>query len=286
MRRDFVKQSSGFGMRSQGTDALPGRAPGVGKPATQIEFAGLALTLDASGAAYMCAQDTLIIADLHLEKGSRAASKGRLLPALDSRDTLHRLKRVLEAYRPERVICLGDSFDDCLAGERMAAADKDELSSLCASVDEWIWLGGNHDPETPAFCGGETRTEIEIGGAILRHEPAAACANSADCGPSPSEGQRAGRRLPLFRPLLLRFGGSAHHASLRRLCRRALMPFQSHPLAAQIGAQALHAPRREALARRLNWSAFRNPAVCNIIPETPEALSAMTATGWRSDQGL
>ena len=192
----------------------------------------------------------------------------------------------VEAYRPERVICLGDSFDDCFAGERMAAADKDELSSLCASVDEWIWLGGNHDPETPAFCGGETRTEIEIGGAILRHEPAAARATPADCGPSPSEGQRAGRRLPLFRPLLLRFGGSAHHASLRRLCRRALMPLQSHPLAAQIGAQALHAPRREALARRLNWSAFRNPAVCNIIPETPEALSAMTATGWRSDQGL
>jgi len=175
MRGDFVKQSSGFGMRSQGTDARPGRAPGAGKPAIQIEFAGLALTLDASGAAYMCARDTLIIADLHLEKGSRAASKGRLLPALDSRDTLHRLKRVIEAYRPERVICLGDSFDDCFAGERMAAADKDALSSLCASVDEWIWLGGNHDPETPAFCGGETRTEIEIGGAILRHEPAAAC---------------------------------------------------------------------------------------------------------------
>jgi DNA ligase-associated metallophosphoesterase len=163
-------------MVSQEMDSPQNRGLGAGKPAIQIEFAGLALTLDASGAAYMCGQDTLILADLHLEKGSRAASKGRLLPALDSRDTLHRLKCAIEAYRPERVICLGDSFDDCFAGERMAAADKDALSSLCASVDEWIWLGGNHDPETPAFCGGETRTEIEIGGAILRHEPAAACA--------------------------------------------------------------------------------------------------------------
>jgi DNA ligase-associated metallophosphoesterase len=161
-------------MASQGVDARPGRAPGGGKPAIQIEFAGLALMLDHSGAAYASAHGTLIIADLHLEKGSRAASKGRLLPALDSRDTLHRLKRAIEAYRPERVVCLGDSFDDILAGERMAAVDKEELSSLCASVGQWIWLGGNHDPEIPAFCGGETLSQIEIAGIVLRHEPDAA----------------------------------------------------------------------------------------------------------------
>jgi DNA ligase-associated metallophosphoesterase len=156
-------------------EAQLGQALSVGKPAVEIEFAGLALTLDHSGAAYMSADGTLIIADLHLEKGSRAASKGRLLPALDSRDTLHRLKRAIEAYCPSRVICLGDSFDDCFAGERMAEVDKHELSSLCASVREWIWLGGNHDPEIPGFCGGEIRAEIEIDGTILRHEPAVPC---------------------------------------------------------------------------------------------------------------
>ncbi len=159
-------------MTSPGTDALPERASGAGKPAIQIEFAGLALTLDHSGAAYASAHGTLMVADLHLEKGSRAASKGRLLPALDSRDTLLRLKRAVEAYRPERVICLGDSFDDNLAGARMADADRDGLASLCASVGQWLWLGGNHDPEAPAFCGGETASQTGIGGAILRHEPA------------------------------------------------------------------------------------------------------------------
>ncbi len=150
------------------------RALGAGKTTVQIEFAGLALTLDRSGAAYIGSEATLIAADLHLEKGSRAAARGRLLPALDSRDTLHRLKRAVETYRPLRVICLGDSFDDRFAGGRMAAADKDELYRLCARVREWIWLGGNHDPEIPAFCGGEASVEIEIGGVILRHEPAAA----------------------------------------------------------------------------------------------------------------
>lgn len=155
-------------------DVLPMHSLAGGKPAVYTEFAGLALTLDPSGAAYASGHGTLIAADLHLEKGSRAASRGRLLPALDSRDTLHRLKRAVEAYRPARVICLGDSFDDGFAGERMAEADKDELSSLCASVGEWIWLGGNHDPEAPAFCGGEARAEIQLGGVTLRHEPAAA----------------------------------------------------------------------------------------------------------------
>ena len=171
MRRSLVKQSPGFDSASQGIDVRPGQRPGGGKPAIEIEFAGLALTLDHSGAAYASAHGTLIIADLHLEKGSRAASKGRLLPALDSRDTLHRLKRAIEAYRPERVVCLGDSFDDILAGERMATVDKEELSSLCASVGQWIWLGGNHDPETPAFCGGATLSQVEIADIVLRHEP-------------------------------------------------------------------------------------------------------------------
>lgn len=150
---------------------LPMQPAGAGKRAIQIEFVGLALTLDHSGAAYLGAHSTLIVSDLHLEKGSRAAAQGRLLPALDSHDTLQRLKRAIEAYRPERVICLGDSFDDCSAGERMAEADRDVLLSLAARIREWIWVGGNHDPEVPAFCSGKACASLEIGRAILRHEP-------------------------------------------------------------------------------------------------------------------
>jgi uncharacterized protein len=156
-------------------DAPGGRAADAGKSPADVQFAGLALTLDASGAAYAAEHGTLIVADLHLEKGSRWASKGRLLPALDSRDTLERLRGVTEAYRPHRVICLGDSFDDARAGERMADEDRRELTSLCASVARWTWLGGNHDPETPDFCGGESLPEARLGGVLLRHEPRVPC---------------------------------------------------------------------------------------------------------------
>ncbi|MGO8780708.1 MAG: ligase-associated DNA damage response endonuclease PdeM [Rhodomicrobium sp.] len=160
-------------MTTQRIDAPPARALGSGKAAAKIEFAGLALTLDNSGAAFINSEATLLVADLHLEKASRSAAQGRLLPALDSCDTLHRLKRAIEAYNPWRVICLGDSFDDRFAGERMAEADREELAFICAQAGEWIWLTGNHDPEIPAFCGGETVAEIAIGGVILCHAPAA-----------------------------------------------------------------------------------------------------------------
>ncbi len=139
--------------------------------ACSIVFAGHRLTIDRSGAAYIPGHSTLIVSDLHLEKGSRAAAAGRLVPALDSLDTLLRLRQTIERYRPARVVCLGDSFHDQRAGERMAEKDRVALDSLCGLADEWVWISGNHDPEMPAFCGGETRGEIQIGGLILRHEP-------------------------------------------------------------------------------------------------------------------
>jgi DNA ligase-associated metallophosphoesterase len=152
-----------------------GRSPeGVisrGAGAVSIRFAGLAVTLDASGAAFLPEHGALIVSDLHLEKGSSGAARGRLLPAFDSHDTLQRLRAIIETYKPPRVICLGDSFHDGRAGERMARADRAALSSLCELVHEWIWIGGNHDPEKPEFCEGAACEELRIGGAIFRHEP-------------------------------------------------------------------------------------------------------------------
>ena len=146
-------------------------ALGPGRSSIHMRFAGLTVTLDQSGAAWLSTRSTLIVSDLHLEKGSNAAARGRLIPAFDSHDTLTRLRCVIEAYRPTRVICLGDSFHDGRAGERMAEADRQGLASLCAAVEEWVWISGNHDPEAPEFCRGERRRDLQIDGVTLRHEP-------------------------------------------------------------------------------------------------------------------
>ncbi len=149
-------------------------AAGAGRRSLPIAFAALAVTLDGSGAAYLPEHGALLVADMHLGKGSNAAARGSLLPALDNHDTLLRLRRVLEAYRPARVVCLGDSFHNGAAGERMAEADRDALKALCALTHEWIWIAGNHDPAPPDFCDGERRGALEIAGVVLRHETEAA----------------------------------------------------------------------------------------------------------------
>lgn len=144
---------------------------GAGRSSLSIRFAGLGVILDGSGAAYLPDHATLIVSDLHFEKGSGAAARGRLVPALDSHDTLARLRLAVEAWRPRCVVCLGDSFHDGAAGTRMAAADRAALASLCALAEEWVWIGGNHDPDAPDFCEGARLHELCLDGVVLRHQP-------------------------------------------------------------------------------------------------------------------
>src|SRR3990170_3543801 len=76
----------------------------------QIVLFGHALTPIAAGALYWEAERTLIIADLHLEKGTAFAERGMLLPPYDTRTTLLRLAACIVSLAPRRVVALGDSF--------------------------------------------------------------------------------------------------------------------------------------------------------------------------------
>jgi hypothetical protein len=142
----------------------------AGHAEAKLRFADLDVTLHASGAAFLPECASLIVSDLHLEKGS--AARG-FIPTLDTRDTLQRLGRIVALFRPRRVVCLGDSFQDARAGERMAQADRDGLLALCAQVETWVWVSGNHDPQTPPFCPGLKVDCLPIGGIAFRHQPEA-----------------------------------------------------------------------------------------------------------------
>ena len=75
-------------------------------------------------------------------------------------------------HRPERVICLGDSYHDADAAERLSAIDGETIRRL-AGAHEWIWVAGNHDPAPPADWGGRVEPEVTLGGLVFRHEAAA-----------------------------------------------------------------------------------------------------------------
>jgi hypothetical protein len=136
-----------------------------------IALADAALTLDVSGALWWAAHRTLVVSDLHLEKGSAYAARGQALPPYDTRATLMRLKRLLARQRPSRVVALGDSFHDAETDARMGAEDRASLAGLVAQVESWVWIAGNHDPAPPAHLGGTVAAELRLGDLVFRHEP-------------------------------------------------------------------------------------------------------------------
>ncbi|MCR9071706.1 MAG: ligase-associated DNA damage response endonuclease PdeM [Alphaproteobacteria bacterium] len=130
---------------------------------------GADLLADAGGVLFWPARQTLIVADLHLEKGSSLARKGTLLPPFDTRATIDRLRAAVETYMPERVICVGDSFHDMAGAGRLAGEDRADLAALVRRA-EWIWIAGNHDPLPPDGLGGTVADTIVDGPLTFRHE--------------------------------------------------------------------------------------------------------------------
>lgn len=133
----------------------------------------LALVPDLSGALWLPEERTLVVADLHLEKGSAYAARGVLLPPYDSAATLRLLGAAILRYQPARVIALGDSFHDRGAEARI---DESCLGSLraCQAGRDWLWISGNHDPMISAAMGGTVTGELDLRGVMLRHEPSPA----------------------------------------------------------------------------------------------------------------
>lgn len=116
----------------------------------EIVFGPARLLLRPSGTLYWPAQETLVVADMHLEKGSFAAiSRGVLLPPHDTHDTLSRLLAELNATRPARLLLLGDSLHDNAGLNRMASTDRNLLDRIL-QLQETIWLHGNHDAQISA----------------------------------------------------------------------------------------------------------------------------------------
>ncbi|HYE47983.1 MAG TPA: ligase-associated DNA damage response endonuclease PdeM [Azospirillaceae bacterium] len=130
---------------------------------------GARLEADLSGALWWPERGWLMVADLHLEKGSAFAERGRMLPPYDTAATLARLEALCAALSPARVVCLGDSFHDRRAAGRVAEADGRRIAALAAATD-WVWIAGNHDPAPPAEWGGRVVEELAEGPLVLRHE--------------------------------------------------------------------------------------------------------------------
>ena len=135
-----------------------------------IKLAGHSFLPVAAGALYWESEDTLLVADLHLEKGAAFAARGMMLPPYDTRSTLQRLAACLDHFVPRRVVALGDSFHRSELAGRLSADDREELVALQQGRD-WYWILGNHDPDLPESIGGFVCRSLMIGGITLCHQP-------------------------------------------------------------------------------------------------------------------
>ncbi len=134
-----------------------------------ISFGGQRLVPLACGTLFWPARSTLLVADLHFEKGAALARRGRLVPPHDTLATLSMLSDALAATDARRLIALGDSFHDRSGPAAMPAEVRQRLTRLVRSVD-WIWISGNHDGASAAGLGGTVAEEWVEDGLSFRHE--------------------------------------------------------------------------------------------------------------------
>ncbi|MEO9873709.1 MAG: ligase-associated DNA damage response endonuclease PdeM [Anderseniella sp.] len=219
-----------------------------------VRLGGLEFIPCLSGALYVPEYDTLLIADLHLEKGSSRAHLGQLLPPYDTRAGLLSLQAAIAWWTPARVMLLGDSFHDAHGPDRMAQADRALLEKL-ATETEFIWLSGNHDPSLPAHLPGTRSVEIALGDITLRHEPGAGAVNEIAGHLHPVAAiRRRGRRVRTkcfvispARIILPAFGAYTGGLDVRHEAFRPLLAGEAFRVI-MIGKTALHAlPGRAVL---------------------------------------
>jgi DNA ligase-associated metallophosphoesterase len=161
--------------------------------AAPLHIAGQRLMLDPGGYAAWPAQRLLAVADLHLEKGSHFAARGRMVPPYDTRETLERLHAALRRWSAQRLVLLGDSFHDAKGCGRLSPSDCAALQAMLKGI-EVVWVLGNHDPVAPEGLPGIAVEEWTLGPIAFRHigKPGAAAELSGHWHPKATMPTRAG----------------------------------------------------------------------------------------------
>ena len=145
-------------------------APFDPETASRTTVAGVEAVCDPFGGLYLPETRTLVVSDLHLEKGAAFARRGSLLPPYDTLATLTILDAVIARYDPRVVVSLGDNFHDRVGAAMLPDLFRERIVAMARGRD-WIWINGNHDPDGAADLPGISADELHFAGLAFRHEP-------------------------------------------------------------------------------------------------------------------
>ena len=133
-----------------------------------LSFCGELCELFHDGSLYLPSYQTLVVSDLHFEKG-RAQSSAAPLPRYDTDVTLAKLERAIDRTTPQSCIFLGDSFHNEGVARTLPPAYCKTLERLAKNRD-FVWIEGNHDPDLPAFLPGRCVSEHYLNGLHFFHQ--------------------------------------------------------------------------------------------------------------------
>lgn len=100
--------------------------------------------IDARRAVWLPASRILALADMHLGESWARRARGQLVPVGQDEDTLRRLHSLIEHYRPEKTVILGDIVHAAIPLDGIESALR-SLVKICSGLTQLELCLGNHD---------------------------------------------------------------------------------------------------------------------------------------------
>ena len=135
----------------------------------EIEIENNNFTLHASGAIFWKEKNTVLISDVHLGKIAHFRKNGLAIPENAILENFTRMDEVLELFKPEKLIFLGDLFHSKINNEWILFANWVKKIDL-----EIILVEGNHDiidKQNYASLNIVIHSKLLIDNFLLTHHP-------------------------------------------------------------------------------------------------------------------
>jgi len=136
-----------------------------------VFFANQNFSIFPNGELYWQNKKTLIISDLHFEKGSFFSETRQFIPPFDTIETLRQLSKFIDDYPVEMIIFLGDLVHDKFAFQRMTGEAKKIFFEILKNINCTLTIGNHDDTSFLKDIGLNLTENIIIDDICFSHHP-------------------------------------------------------------------------------------------------------------------